>query len=351
MRNIAVLTIAALLCSCGQRQTYRIWCDAAGTDGKVYLLDSKRNAIDSAVIVDGKFVIDGVYTEAMRCYVADNADISSADNAALLFIEPGTISIANEDDGWYATGTPSNDSYRKLSAVLDALDQEYYADGTTEERKEQIDREYNEAVKAAVDANLDNIFGLYEFTNLSYELDGQETVDYLSGFSEAMQGTGTWKSMMEAAQKKLLVDVGKSYIDFSQSDMSGNDISLQSVIEAPGNKYVLLDFWASWCGPCMGEVPFLVRDYAKYHDCGFEIFGSSLDRDADKWKNAVNSNNMDWIHVSDLKYWDNSGAELYAVRSIPSNFLIDCSTGTIVARNLRGEALSEKLVELLDSIN
>ena len=133
-----------------------------------------------------------------------------------------------------------------------------------------------------------------------------------------------------------------------ESIKGGETISLKSVIENPANKYVLLDFWASWCGPCMGEVPSLLKAYAAYKSKGFEIFGCSLDSDGDSWKKAVSTNKMDWIHVSDLKYWDNAGAEEYGVRSIPANYLIDCSNGTIVASNLRGSALEEQLAKLLD---
>lgn len=98
----------------------------------------------------------------------------------------------------------------------------------------------------------------------------------------------------------------------------------------------------------MGEVPYLVKDYKAYHDKGFEIYGVSFDADRDNWLAAVNNKKMNWIQVSDLNQFDNQAARDYAVQSIPSNFLIDCATGTIVASNLRGEALGEKLSELLD---
>ena len=108
----------------------------------------------------------------------------------------------------------------------------------------------------------------------------------------------------------------------------------------------LVDFWASWCGPCMGEVPYLVEDYAKYHKKGFEIYGVSLDRAREPWLKAIETKGLVWVNVSELKFWDDEAAKQYAVRSIPSNFLIS-SDGTIVARNLRGEELGAKLAELL----
>ena len=113
-----------------------------------------------------------------------------------------------------------------------------------------------------------------------------------------------------------------------------------------GDKPALVDFYASWCGPCMGEVPFLVDTYAKYHGKGFEIYGVSFDEDRGDWLGAVEQNDMNWLHVSEVKGFDNQAAKDYAIQGIPSNFLID-GQGTIVARNLRGEALYEKISELL----
>lgn len=112
-------------------------------------------------------------------------------------------------------------------------------------------------------------------------------------------------------------------------------------------QYVLLDFWASWCRPCRGENPNLVANYAKYHTKGFEIFQVSLDKSNEAWVNAISKDNLNWIHVSDLKYWDAAPAKLYNIRSIPASFLLD-KEGKIIATNLRGPALGNKLSELLD---
>ena len=98
----------------------------------------------------------------------------------------------------------------------------------------------------------------------------------------------------------------------------------------------------------MGEVPFLVDTYAKYHDKGFEIYGVSFDSDRDAWLNAIESKKMTWVHVSDVNGWDNQARNDYAVNGIPANYLIDCATGKIVATALRGEALQAKIAELLD---
>lgn len=348
-KYICMAIVAVTMSACNHQATFSISGNVDGAE-KVYLLDSKRNVIDSVSVGNGSFVIERTYIEPKRCYISDNRDIQSADYAAFVFVEQGEITIKGDEEGLYASGTPSNDAYHDLVKAQAALENEYYADSTTDERRKQIDDEYDASVRNAVEQNYDNIFGLYELTDLMYDLDGESSMTYLSRFSEEMQNTDTWKLMMQDTQDKMRVDVGNPYIDFTQNAPDGTGISLKSVVEKEGNRYVLLDFWASWCRPCMGEVPYLLKDYAEYHSKGFEIFGSSLDRDKTKWTGAIEENNMDWVHVSDLKYWDNSAAALYAVRSIPANFLIDCSNGKIVARNLRGENLGLKLSELLDGV-
>ena len=113
-----------------------------------------------------------------------------------------------------------------------------------------------------------------------------------------------------------------------------------------GKGVVLVDFWASWCGPCRQENPNVVKAYEKFKDRGFDILGVSLDDNKDKWLKAVEADKLTWTHVSDLKGWKNAAADLYGVRAIPQNVLID-PKGKIIAKNLRGDKLEEKLEELM----
>ena len=138
---------------------------------------------------------------------------------------------------------------------------------------------------------------------------------------------------------------GEKYKDVTGlNSPDGKEIKLSEVVA--GNKYTLLDFWASWCPPCMAELPYLKASYAEYHDKGFEIYGVSYDEDGAAWRGAISDNGMNWVHVSALKGWDCPTQALYGVSSIPRSYLID-SKGNIVAQNLRGEALEAKLAELL----
>jgi peroxiredoxin len=135
---------------------------------------------------------------------------------------------------------------------------------------------------------------------------------------------------------------GTQAVDFTQNDTANNPVSLSSF----KGKYVLVDFWASWCGPCRHENPAVVAAYNQFKDKNFTILSVSLDQNKDKWKQAIAADNLTWTHVSDLKYWQNEVAQLYHIQSIPANMLID-PTGKIIARNLRGEALYEALGKLL----
>lgn len=138
------------------------------------------------------------------------------------------------------------------------------------------------------------------------------------------------------------VSVGKKAPGITQFDLEGNPYSLQDL----KGKYVLIDFWASWCPPCRAENPNLVKTYAQFKGKNFEILGVSFDKDFNNWKKAVEDDKLTWKHISDLQHWNNGAATVYGIKAIPQNVLVD-PNGIIIGRNLHGEALNKKLQEVL----
>lgn len=214
-------------------------------------------------------------------------------------------------------------------------------------QRDSLRKEYSKLMSDAVEMNRDNIYGVTTFLNNAYAfLSPEEVMEQIALFPAEWQQRRELTELREATERKLRVSAGHPYIDIAAKNADGGEVSLKSVVENRRNKYVLLDFWASWCGPCMGEVPHLKKTYDEFRKKGFEIYGVSFDEDRGDWLGAVEQNDMNWLHVSEVKGFDNQAAKDYAIQGIPSNFLID-GQGTIVAKNLRGEALYEKISELL----
>ena len=186
------------------------------------------------------------------------------------------------------------------------------------------------------------------FLNNAYAfLSPEEVMEQIALFPAEWQQRTELTDLRKVMEQRLRTTVGQPYVDNSAPNADDEAVSLKSVIENPANKYVLVDFCASWCGPCLREIPYLQADYEKYRKKGFEIYAVSLDDERDAWVKTIADKQMKWIQVCDFKAFDSPASLDYAVESIPSNFLIRCSDGQIVAAQLRGKALGEKLEELL----
>ncbi|MBE9602024.1 TlpA disulfide reductase family protein [Pedobacter sp. MC2016-24] len=171
----------------------------------------------------------------------------------------------------------------------------------------------------------------------------ETTYPYFSKLSPDVQATPLGKELaarLLAVKGKL---TGRPYLDFVSTTPEGKQLSLKEVLSK--NKYTLVDFWASWCGPCRKENPNVVKVYNAFKEKGFTVLSVSLDEDATKWKAAIEKDGMPWYHVSSLKGWKEPAAELYGIRAIPQNVLVDAE-GKVVATNLRAETLYKKIQEL-----
>ena len=339
-----------------------------------------------------KFTVDGTApTEIKTVYLVDmltgkNIDTTNVNNGTFAFSgtfdRDALLGVNSGDGGWNVIffndgtdvkvnlvdsilkGSELNERLceydltagRKINGVT-ALYMEAIA--APEDKQDSIVKLYQEEVEAVM-TYLKSIFEKEEGTiipaafidtyasTLSYD-EATELLDAKHAYMShpiAKQVKEKFDKMIaeeEAAKKEAEKIIGQPFIDFEEPDTNGKMHKLSDYV---GNgKWVLVDFWASWCGPCRGEMPNVVSAYEKYHQKGFDVVGVSFDNDKDAWVKAIKDLNMPWNHISDLKGWNNVAAGLYGINSIPASLLID-PQGNIAARNLRGDALQNKLAEI-----
>ncbi len=341
---------------------------------KVYLSyrQGDKSVTDSLEPKDGSYSFSGKTVEPMmaqlRVKFQPGADgkptrMISGRDFAVIFISPGNVEVSSLDSFSNVTvkGSKAHDEYLKLNNLLKpvneqmrsasaiysqaAKDKNEPARKAAENTLDSLDKVTREVYGAYVKNNLQSPIASYALSNYAgWEINVAEVEPLLNQLPAAQRNYPSVKTLTDNVAIAKKTSVGAIAMDFTQNDTLGVPVKLSSL----RGKYLLVDFWASWCGPCRRENPNVVKAYQAYKDKGFHILGVSLDQPGakDKWLEAIHKDGLTWTHVSDLKYWQNDVAKLYGIQAIPQNLLLD-PTGKIIAKNLNGEELQKKLAEIL----
>ena len=324
-RILFLLVLCAAMVSCG-KTAYTIDGIFTTDDGtEVYLIDLDRSdTLAVTTVQDGKFSFSGNVKAPCFVYVGREKKRVS------FILEPGIVTA--DIDERTTGGTPMIDDYN-------AFHKRFYA-YKREQRAEKA-----ALTDSIVKANPDNLLGAVALEDLAHVDTSAFLALYRQVVTDRVRDFYLVRKAFESIELQNRTAAGKLFTDYTVvgGNPDGTDVKLSDYVGK--GKYILLDHWASWCGPCKAEMPNVVAAYKKYHDKGFEIVGISFDKEKEPWVKAITDWEMPWIHLSDLKYWNNAAAEAYSVNAIPDNLLID-PNGIIVARGLRGSKLEDKLAEL-----
>ncbi len=340
-----------------------------GTSGeKVYLQLPGQSPVllDSTTLEgDGSFVLKGIEKEGGSIYQINLGHrqlinlLAEGGETFSLTANAGSGSANGIQSEAEVTGSRNMEYYNRIMTLIVPMQQnvtqwnEAYA--VAEEKKdtkqmEEIRRNFQAAEKELVG----KIKGMLPEMGTSFIavfaannfLNPQEDLDILVELAKRVEKENPapkYAQMFVGGIKRIKgLSEGETAPDFTLEDPDGNPVKLSSL----RGKYVLIDFWASWCGPCRMENPNVVKMYNKYKDKNFEIYGVSLDKDKKAWLKAIKDDGLIWVHGSDLKYWQSDVGQAYGVSAIPATFLLD-KDGKIVAKNLRGAALEAKVAELV----
>ncbi|WP_346856838.1 TlpA disulfide reductase family protein [uncultured Draconibacterium sp.] len=363
MKKFLILIFGVALFACSQQKGYKIEVKLDGADGQILLEErggSQWIAVDTADIVDGVAVLEGEVATPGLYYIS----VAGQRAKALIFVENTKMTMTGKADSINVasiTGSKTHDEYMEIDKKIQAISEEYMglyqeartagASGDTATanalmvKVEELYESTNTLQEDFVKEKTASYVTPYLLSRIQYGKEADELETLVNALDPKLQEVASIVEIKEKITKLKKVAVGEIAPDFAQNDADGNPIKFSDVYSQ--NELTLVDFWASWCSPCRAENPNVVAVYNQYKDQGFTVFGVSLDRDKTAWLKAIEDDQLTWTHVSDLAYWDNAAAKLYAVSGIPHSILVD-KTGKILAKNKRGAELGEVVAEFLN---
>ena len=383
MKKIVFLTLLALTifsCSKVKKGEYLISGKAKGiANGKMVVLKKQNEfgmvvSVDSAKVKDGKFELKGKVKEPSMLAIF----IQGIQQPIPFILETGEIDVKIDKDSIWKSeigGTTSNESFQKFNVKLNSIQKKMMAfqnknmkkfmeaqqkkdNATIDKLKKEystFEKEREEYMNKYPEQNKDSYISLLLVQNMfnSPTFDLKKVKKIYADLDTTLKATKIGKDIetklktIETNQKAqaaptVFAEVGKPAPEFSAKNPQGAEVSLKQSL----GKVTIIDFWASWCGPCRKEMPNVVALYNELHSKGLNIIGVSLDKDLTKWNEAIAKDKITWTQVSNLKEWAEPIAKQYKVEQIPTTFVLDAS-GKIVAKDLRGDELKAKVVELL----
>lgn len=314
-------------------------------------VNSPKDTAAKAIVKDGTFVLKGSVQEPNLYYL----NLGGAQKRAVLFLGNDQVTVSgdvNDLQQLEIKGSSSHDDFMNFQQVfnpkfqsISALAQQINAGSNDSlmniynQQLADVKTQIGEFVKNKKSSPVSPFLLLVTYEMMS---DPEAVENRLTSLDEKVQNGFYGKLLKQELDKLKIGSIGSQAIEFTQNDTTGKPVSFS---EFKG-KYVLIDFWASWCRPCRMENPNVVKAFNKFKDKNFTVLGISLDRSKEAWIEAINFDQLQWTQLSDLKFWSNEVAIKYGIQSIPQNFLVD-PNGKIVGKNLRGEALEDRLCELL----
>ena len=358
MRKLLLSIVAAsmTLAACNAQSGYKVTGTVEGMpDGKAIIATVNGSSLDTlakADVKNGSFEFTGNVSEPTGAYIM----VIGQRGAIPFMLENANITVNAGQAGLTVTGSEGQKIYDQFMAINASsqqeamkLQQEYQAANGDQAKIQAVQEAYAKLMTDAqaketelIKANPDSYVSTFVIVSSMGQMEYEQLKERYSLLGEKAKASAQGKAIAAQIAKLESTAIGQIAPNFTITTPEGESISLYDI----KGKVKLIDFWASWCGPCRGENPHVVEIYKEYHPKGLEIFGVSLDNNKEAWVKAIADDGLVWKHGSDLKGWQSAPAQLYSVTGIPHTVLLD-ENNKIIAKNLRGDELKQKIAELL----